>query len=226
MEGHSHKLNNYNLLRFIKIFNSKWLNVSISGIILGILAQFLRQIHGPLMFLGASTAPWVFIGFLLAFSATRTANTLRKSFLIATGSVAIYLVLWLVSYHLLFVFREHVTLVVGWHQIAPWLVATIPSSLIIGIFISLSHRQGVFGDITLAIPLAWSLPETFNSFKESWGVGIVFVIPISFLSILLIYMAKNERRVNLFNLFKSVLILGLLSIALFSVAWFLLLGRY
>lgn len=64
----------------------------LAGLLSGVTAQFLRQIAGPLMILGASTAPWVTIGFVLAVWATRTANVLGAE------TMAAYLLAWLLSY--------------------------------------------------------------------------------------------------------------------------------
>jgi len=96
------------------------------GAILGVVAQFLRQVPGVLMILGASTAPWVMVGFLLAFLVSGGTRTLRNSILAASGIVAAYLLGWLVSYHLLFVLRESLSPVAGWREATPWFVAAVP----------------------------------------------------------------------------------------------------
>ena len=121
------------MLRKAKTSVSLLVNASLTGAILGVLAQFLRQISGALMYLGASTAPWVMVGFLLAVSASRRARTPRKAILIATGTVAAYLLAWLVSYHLLFVLRESVSLGAGWREAAPVTRHAIPQKACHGI---------------------------------------------------------------------------------------------
>ncbi|OPY55749.1 MAG: hypothetical protein A4E55_02483 [Pelotomaculum sp. PtaU1.Bin035] len=178
------------------------------------------------MYLGASTAPWVLVGFLLAVSTSRGAHTPRKAILVATGTVAAYLLAWLVSYHLLFVLRESVSLADGWRQTAPWLVAAVPASPILGTIAALSHKRGLLGDVCLAAPIALSLPEAIESLKEGWLIGSVVVTPVAVFAALLIHMAINERRVSTTALLAAVVMLGALGIALFPVVWFLLLGRF
>lgn len=93
-----------------------WINAALIGAIFGVLAQFIRQIPGVFMTLGASMAPWVVVGFLLAVSAAHRSNTTRKAIFISTGTVAAYLLAWLLLYHLLFVLRESVPFSDGWSQ--------------------------------------------------------------------------------------------------------------
>lgn len=198
-----------------------WVNALLTGIILGVLAQFLRQVPGPFMYLGASTAPWVMVGFLLAVSASRGACTLRKAILAATGTVAAYLLAWLVSYHFLFVLRESVPFAAGWRQTAPWLVVAIPASPILGFIAALSHKRGLLGDVCLAVPIAGSLPEALKILKEGWLFGAAIVIPVAVFAALLIHMAMDERRVSGITLLAAIVTLGALGITLFPVYWFL-----
>ena len=202
-----------------------WVNALLAGTILGLLAQFLRQVPGPLMYLGASTAPWVMLGFLLAVSASRGARTPRNAILAATGTVAAYLVAWLVSYHFLFVLRESVPLAAGWRQTAPWLAVAIPASPILGTIAALSHQRGPLGDVCLAVPIAGSVPEALKILKEGWFFGTAFVIPVAVFAALLIHMAVDERPVSGITMVAAVVTLGALGIALFPVYWFLF-GRF
>ncbi|QYR23762.1 hypothetical protein KZ483_13225 [Paenibacillus sp. sptzw28] len=204
----------------------RWVYVSLTGAILGILAQFLRQVPGALMYLGASTAPWVMVGFLFAVSASRGVPTPRKAILVATGTIAAYLLAWLVSYHLLFVLRESVSLAAGWRQAAPWIVAAVPASPILGTIAALSHKRGILGDVCLAVPIAWSLPESLKSLTEGWLVGTAVITPVALFAAMLIHMAINERRVRAITLLATVVTLGALGIALFPVVWYLFLGRF
>jgi hypothetical protein len=80
--------------------------------------------------------------------------------------------------------------------------------------------------VCLVAPIAWSLPEAIESLKEGWLIGSAVVTPIAVFAALLIYMAINERRVRTTVLLAAVISLGALSIALFPVVWFLLLGRF
>lgn len=197
------------------------INTSLVGAILGVFAQFLRQMPGALLYLGASTTPWVMVGLLLAVLASRGAHTQRKAFLVATGNVAVYLIAWLVSYHLLFVIRESVSLAAGWRQAVPWLVIAIPASLLLGLIAAMSHKRGVIGDICLAVPIALSIPEILMYMKEGRLIGTAVMTPIVVLSSLLIYMAIKERRVSIFVVLSALVSLGALGIVLFPVvSWF------
>lgn len=194
-----------------------WVNAFLAGALLGVLAQFLRQAPGVLMSLGASTAPWVTVGFLLAASASRGALTPRKAIFVGTGTVAAYLLAWLVSYHLLFVLRESVPLAAGWREAVPWLVGAVPACPILGAVAALSHKPGILGDACLAAPIAWTLPEALGSLGQGWSVGSAVVIPVAVLAALLIRMAIAERRVHAITLLSAAVTLGTLAVALFPV---------
>lgn len=208
-----------------------WAAIPLAGVIMGVLAQFIRQIPGALMDLGASVAPWVMVGFLLAVWASRGARTTRKAVLIATGAIAAYLVMWLVSYHLVFVVREHVRLAAGWREAAPWLLVTIPASPFLGTIAALSHRDGFLGDLCLVAPIAWSLPEIVKSLRggllvdAAWAApladrltaGASIAVPVTILAALLIHMAARERRLRATSLLAAAVTLGALGVAILPI---------
>ena len=205
-----------------------WLSVPLAGVMMGVLAQFIRQIPGALMDLGASVAPWVMVGFLLAVWASRGAPTTRRAVLIASGAIAAYLVAWLVSYHLIFVVREHVRLAAGWREAAPWLLVTIPANPFLGAIAALSHRAGFLGDLCLVAPIAWSLPEIVQSLRggllvgAAWTppladrlwAGAAIAVPVAILGALLVYMATRERRVRATSLLAAAVTLAALGVVL------------
>jgi hypothetical protein len=156
------------------------------------------------------------VGFLLAVSASRGARTTLKAILVATGTVAAYLLTWLVWYHLLFVLRENVSLADGWKEAAPWLIAAVPASPILGTLAALSHKHGLLGDVCLAAPIAWSLPEALAILKEGWLVSAAVVFPVAVFAALLIRMAADERRVRAVTLLAAAITLGTLGDALYS----------
>lgn len=188
------------------------------GAILGVSAQFLRQVPGVLMSFGASTAPWVMVGFLLAVLASRGTRTPRKATLVASAIVAAYLLGWLVSYHLLFVLRESLSPAAGWREAAPWLVATVPASPILGTIAALSHRRGLIGDMCLTAPVAWSLPEAVETLREGWLAGAAVVIPVAVFAVLLIHLAISERLVRAITLLAAAIMAGAVGVALFPIA--------
>jgi hypothetical protein len=192
-----------------------WVIASLTGALLGVLAQFLRQVPGALMSLGASTAPWVMVGFILAASASRGARTLRKAIFVSTGTVVAYLLAWLVLYHLLFVLRESVPLAAGWREAVPWLVTAVPACPILGAVAALSHKPGRLGDTCLAAPIAWSLPEALGSLGQGWSGVAAIVIPVAVLFALLVRMTIVERRVRAITLLTAAVALGALGVFLF-----------
>ncbi|WP_067933437.1 hypothetical protein [Alicyclobacillus kakegawensis] len=169
------------------------------------------------MDLGASTAPWVTFGFLLAVSASRGVRTPRKAIFVSTGTVAAYLLAWLVLYHLLFVLRFSLPLRDGWREAAPWLVAAVPACPILGAVAALSHKPGRLGDTCLAAPIAWTLPEALGSVGLGWSAVAAIVIPVAVFVALLIRMARAERRVHALTLLTAAVALGALGVALFPV---------
>jgi hypothetical protein len=170
-----------------------------AGALLGIVAQVLRQILGALMDIGAATAPWVTIGFLLALWATRTPP---RSNAAATGTrvAAAYLYAWLAAYHLTFAVRESVGLGAAWREAAPWLVLAAPAALVLGWLAARSHESGIVGDACLAAPIAWSLPEIALSLENGWSTRSLAAIAIAVLAFLpaLVVVRRDVVAVRVF----------------------------
>jgi hypothetical protein len=122
----------------------------LAGLLFGVTAQFLRQIAGPLMDVGAGTAPWVTIGFVLAVWATRRSRSLRNAGVLGVETMAAYLLAWFLSYHVLFALRESVGLFAAWREALPWLVFLGPVCLVLGVVATLSHKSGILGDVCRA----------------------------------------------------------------------------
>jgi hypothetical protein len=127
---------------------------------LGLVAQLLRQIDAPLMSLGAATAPWLTIGFILSLWASPATTRVMTSALVGVVTIATYLFAWLASYHTLFAIRESVTGAEAWREAAPWAIAAIPTSLTLGL-VAASHR----GWLLLAVsrwrfPSHWHFPSS------------------------------------------------------------------
>lgn len=193
-------------------------SIFLTSACLGILAQLIRQVPDPLMTLGASTIPWVTASYLLATFASKGLKSLRKAIVIGIVTTYIYLITWLFFYHLLFVLQENLSIEAGWRQIAPWLVAALLISPILGIVAAMTHKPGILGDMCLAVPIAWSLPEAFENLKDGWLDTLAIAIPIVVLVTLLIYIVKTERQVHVITLLAAVVILGLLAIVLYPTA--------
>lgn len=194
-----------------------WVIASLAGALLGVGAQFLRQVPGPLMSLGASTAPWVTIGFLLAALASRGARTRSNAIYASTASVTAYLLVWLVLYHLLFVLRGSLPPAAGWREVVPWLIIAIPACPILGIIAALLHKTGPLGDVSLAAPIAWSLPEALGKLGQGWSSVAAIEIPVVLLVTLLVRMTLAERRVRPIVLLTAAIALGLFGAVVYPI---------
>ena len=158
--------------------------VALAGLILGITAQLLRQVTGPLMALGAATAPWLTIGFLLAVWATRWSTSPRRASVFGIGTMVVYLVVWLLSYHLTFAIRESVAMAAAWRETAPFLVLAGPTSMIAGLAAAAAHKRDFAGDLCLALPIAWSTPEVVTYPTEGWTYAVFVAIPTALVALL------------------------------------------
>lgn len=158
-----------------------YLAALLAGVVLGVVAQMLRQIAGPLMDVGAATTPWVTIGFAIAVWATRRRGWLRDASVVGTGAVTAYLLAWLFAYHSTFAVRESVGPAAAWREALPWLLAAGPGCLVLGVVAGLAHRRGLLGDACLGLPIAWSLPEVLRSAGEAsldgGAVAVVLLAP-------------------------------------------------
>jgi hypothetical protein len=183
----------------------------LAGLLFGVTAQFLRQIESPLMDVGAGIAPWVTIGFVLAVWATRRSRSLRNASVLGVETMAAYVLAWLLSYHVLFALRESVELSAAWREALPWLVFVGPVCLVLGVVAALSHKSGILGDVCLALPIAWSLPEVIDSSKQGWSYGAVVAIPVAALAVFPL-VAAGRRDVSVVTVvFASVMLGGVAS---------------
>ena len=166
------------------------------GVVLGLIAQVLRQVQGETSFFGGSTAPWVSIGFAIAVLAVRIR---------APGRVVFgYLVAWLVAYHVLYAVGQSIPLSAAWREAVPWLVLAPPVCFALGRVATLATGSGVIADLCLAAPLAWSVPETINNFRAGYPVVAVAVALFAFLP----GVASQRRDVRILTLAIGVVALG------------------
>jgi len=156
------------------------------GLVAGVTAQILRQIDGPPQFLGGGIAPWVTIGFVLAVWTVRGSRSLRTAGVLGAETMALYLLAWLVSYHGLFAIRESVAISATWREAFPWLVLAGPLCLALALVAALAHKTGIVGDVSLALPVAWSLPEIVDSLELGWPLVAVVLALIAVLPIVVV----------------------------------------
>jgi hypothetical protein len=157
------------------------LTLALVGALIGAAAQLLRQGRGAVAALGASTAPWTSIGFLLAVRLVRARPFAERA---VRGGMAMgsYLVGWLVTYHGLFAVRESVGLEVGWQQARPWLAAAVPVSAGVGLVVAASREGGRISEVCLAAPIGWSLPEIVGGVDRGWAYAALVSLPAAFLA--------------------------------------------
>lgn len=97
--------------------------------------------------------------------------------------MAIYLFVWLLTYHATFAIRESVTLAPAWREAAPWLLLAGPVCVVLGISGSVAHKSGILGDVCLTFPIAWSIPEFTQNLKEGWLYASVVALPAAALAL-------------------------------------------
>jgi hypothetical protein len=188
----------------------------LAGVLFGLIAQVLRQVVGPLMDIGAATAPWVTIGFVIAVWATRKTRPLRNAGWAGAWVMATYLFAWLVAYHALFAVRESVGFAAAWREAAPWLVVAGPASLVLGFVAARSHRRGLLGDVCLASPVAWSVPEVIHSSQQGWSAGGAVAVVIAAVALVPLVVAAR-RDVRLIRVVLASVLLGGVALALSPV---------
>jgi hypothetical protein len=165
-----------------------------AGVTLGVVAQLLRQLDNPLMSLGAATAPWLTIGFILSLWASRATTRVTTSALVGVATITTYLFAWLASYHTLFAIRESVTGAEAWREAAPWAIAAIPTSLILGLVAGLTPSVAVARNVSLAFPIALAFPELVVNLKAGWAPAAVIGAPVLACSILAAVILEADRR--------------------------------
>jgi hypothetical protein len=165
-----------------------------AGVTLGLVAQLLRQLDDPLMSLGAATAPWLTIGFILLLWASRATTRVMTSALVGVVTIATYLFAWLASYHTLFAIRESVTGAEAWRETAPWAIAAIPTSLVLGLVAALTPSVAVARNVSLAFPIALAFPELVVNLQVGWTHTAVIGVPALAFTILAAVILEADRR--------------------------------
>jgi len=161
------------------------------GLAAGVGAQYLRQCVGPVGALGGSTALWVTLGCVLAWRSVH-GRPLVDAWVWAVAIAASYLLAWIFSYHGVFAIRESTGFALAWHEARFWLAAVAPASGILGLVAAGASHPGRFGDICLALPLAWSLPEVVAALDR--GLSYFLVVSLPALVVALVPLATERSR--------------------------------
>jgi len=166
-----------------------------AGALVGLLAQVLRQntktFSGAFMDLGASTAIWLTIGFLLARWIAQTRPP-RDRIAWISVVLAAYLFAWLIAYHTLWGIREQLDFAQVWPQMRFWIAAVAPVCVALGLVAVFSLRKDWLGDACLIVPIGWSLRDAY--FYGHQGVSEIVVVAIPTLLAALIPAATARRR--------------------------------
>lgn len=126
--------------------------------------------------------------------------------------MAAYLLAWLLSYHGLFALRESVGLFAGWREALPWLVLAAPVCPVLGFVAALSHKSGILGDVCLALPIAWSLPEVIDSLAQGRSYSAIVGVPTVALALLpLVTVGRHD--VSLVTVVFASAMLGWMALA-------------
>ncbi len=168
------------------------------------------------MVLGAATAPWLTIGFVLAVWATRRSTSLKSGGGLGVSTTAVYLFVWLATYHATFAIRESVTQAAAWREAAPWLLLAGPAVLVLGVAAAAAHKSGIMGDVSLALPIAWSMPEITANLRPGWSYTAIVAIPTAALALLPL-VAVDRREVRLVRLVVAWALLGVTGLELLPV---------
>ena len=195
-----------------------WIGASAlsAGLLLGLSAQFLRQIDGPLTTLGGAIAPWLTVGFSVAVWATR-GRTFRAGSGIAIATMAAYLVAWLFAYHATFAIREAATPAGAWREAAPWVLIAAPVSVVLGIVAAITHREGALGDAAVALPVAWSIPEIALFVTGGPPHVIVAALPTSLVALSPL-LVVDRRDVKLVRVAAACVVFGVGAMVALPVA--------
>jgi hypothetical protein len=190
--------------------------VPLAGVLLGVLAQLLRQVEGSAMALGGATAPWLTIGFLIAVLASRQRDSFRAASGHGVATAAVYLLTWLASYHATFAIRESVTQAAAWREAAPWLLLAGPVSAALGVAAAVTHKEGALGDLCLALPVAWSMPEVLLFLWQGWVHVIVVALPTVILAFSP-FLAVGRGDVKLLRVLLYCGLFGVVSLAVLPI---------
>jgi hypothetical protein len=136
------------------------------------------------------------IGFLYAVWATRRSTSLRRASGFGVATMVVYLVVWLLSYHVTFSIRESVTMADAWREAAPFLVLAGPASVIVGVAAAAAHKRDFAGDVSLALPIAWSTPEVVTYSTEGWTYAVLVAIPTAVLALLPLVAVRRRRDIR------------------------------
>ena len=186
------------------------------GALAGALAQTLRgQYSNAESALGGATAIWVTLGYLaVRLFAARWRYRDRLAWTCVLS--ACYLFAWLTVYHLLFGLHWSLSSAQVWSQARYWTAAVAPACLVLGSVAVYSLRRGVLGDICLALPLGWSLPEVVA--RAGSGAAYLEIISVPTLLVAIVpLLGRRKRRWSVLTVALTVVAAGIATYGLLDV---------
>lgn len=168
----------------------------LAGAMLGALAKLLGLIDGPMMVLGQSVAVWMTTGFLIARLAASEEDSTDGA-VRASSAMAAYLGTWLLAYTLVYGIQDPGGFRAAWLNERVFFILLPATAGVVGLLVSASRRTGAIGDMALAAPLAWTVPEAIAMSLTGWQYALLAAVPSLFLGAVPL-LTRGERRVSWF----------------------------
>lgn len=164
-----------------------------AGAVLGVIAKLLGGFAGPLALLGVGVALWVTAGFLVARHAARGRGVLDGTVWAGT-TMAVYLSAWLLAYCVVFGLQQSAGFGAAWLNERVFFIIAPLASALIGFLAAISWRRDWLGDVFLAAPIAWSLPEVGYSLLQGWRFAAIVALPTLLVACVPLGVARRRRN--------------------------------
>ena len=130
--------------------------------------------------------------------------------------MGLYLSGWLLSYHSVFALRESVTAADAWREVAPFALLAIPTTVMLGAAAAALNTSTIWRDLSLALPMDWSLPEIVTTASEGWANGAAVALPTGALALLPVLLVRPTRR-TLVRVAIAAILFGAIGLVLLPV---------
>jgi hypothetical protein len=88
--------------------------------------------------------------------------------------------------------------------------------VVLGVAAAVAHKSGIVGDVSLPLPIAWSIPEITANFRQGWSYAVVVAIPTATVA-LLPFVAVGSREVRLVRVVVACALFAIVGLALLPV---------
>lgn len=151
-----------------------------SGVIAGVAASFMRLGPSSVNAIGAGIAVWFVIGFLVVRTAPR-----RR---IAAIAGILFLGGWLVAYFDTQIALNNGSATLFVKDALPWFIVLVPGGIVLGLSGIRSRSHGLWGEISLSLPLAIAALEAGHDAGRGFEAATIATLCIGVLPLL------TERR--------------------------------